>query len=84
MDKVADKVSQLVKRNSKEKLTEAAAPESPLPPFGSPARLRRRSPLLYNRAPSARSVIRKCRKRRDRTPQICPILPPNLPRPLRS
>ena len=27
MDKVADKVSQLVKRNSKEKLTEAAAPE---------------------------------------------------------
>ena len=34
MDKVADKVSQLVKRNSKEKLTEAsAAPESPLPPF---------------------------------------------------
>ena len=33
MDKVADKVSQLVKRNSKEKLTEAAGPESPLPPF---------------------------------------------------
>ena len=30
MEKVADKVSQLVKRNSKEKLTD---PDSPLPPF---------------------------------------------------
>ena len=30
MEKVADKVSQLVKRNSKEKL---ALPDSPLPPF---------------------------------------------------
>ena len=32
MEKVADKVSQLVKRNSKEKLTENI-PDSPLPPF---------------------------------------------------
>ena len=32
MEKVADRVSQLVKRNSKEKLTENV-PDSPLPPF---------------------------------------------------